>query len=232
MVFESEAEQGISLRQAALVAGFGLLIMAVAAPFAEFFVYARLVVSGDTDATVHNMRANGGLLMAGIFSYLLVFICDVLVAWALYLLLIPVNRALSLLTAWFRLVYTAIALFALVKLATVYRLIHASDYLAEFGADQLHAQIALALKAFRYEWGIGLILFGIHLILLGFLVYRSGYIPKFLGVLLLIAGSAWVIYELGPYFYPGVDLGYLMIAFSMELVFMAWLLIRGWKIRI
>ena len=115
MVYASATGQGISLRQAALVAGFGLVIMAVAAPFAEFFVYAKMVVSGNTGATVQNMQTQGGLLLAGIFSYLVVFICDVLVAWALYVLLIPVNRALSLLTAWFRLVYTAIALFALVN---------------------------------------------------------------------------------------------------------------------
>jgi len=60
------------------------------------------VVKGDIGATVQNMRADGGLLLAGIFAYLISFICDLIVAWALYVLLIPVNRSVSLLTAWFR----------------------------------------------------------------------------------------------------------------------------------
>ena len=224
-------EQGISLRQAALVAGFGLLVMVVAAPFAEFFVYTKLVVPGNIEATVQNIRANGGLLLAGIFAYLIVFIFDVIVAWALYVLLIPVNRSLSLLTAWFRLVYTAIALFAMLKLVTVYRLLHTPDYAASFGPEQLQAQVELLLNAFRYEWGFGLILFGIHLVLLGYLVYRSGYIPKILGILLVIAGSGWVVYELGPFLFPNADLGFLFITFSLEVIFMLWLLIRGWKIQ-
>ena len=223
-------DQGLTLRQAALVAGFGLLIMVVAAPFAEFFVYAKLVVSGEIEKTVQNIQANGGLLVAGIFAFLITFILDVIVAWALYVLLAPVNRSLSLLTAWFRLVYTAIALVGLLKLVTVYRMLNAPDYLILFGSDQLHAQVKLLLGSFRYDWSMGLILFGIHLVLLAYLVYRSGYIPRILGILLAIAGVGWVIHELGPYLFPDADLGFLFITFFGELIFMAWLLIRGWKI--
>ncbi len=223
-------DQGLTLRQAALVAGFGLLIMVVAAPFAEFFVYAKLVVSGDIEKTVQNIQANGGLLVAGIFAFLITFILDVIVAWALYVLLAPVNRSLSLLTAWFRLVYTAIALVGLLKLVTVYRMLNTPDYLILFGSDQLHAQVKLLLGSFRYDWSMGLILFGIHLVLLAYLVYRSGYIPRILGILLAIAGVGWVIHELGPYLFPDADLGFLFITFFGELIFMAWLLIRGWKI--
>ena len=159
------------------------------------------------------------------------FICDVLVAWALYILLRPVNQAFSLLTAWFRLMYTAVALFGLTKLATVYRLIDTGSYQAAFGTDQLHAQVQLLLSSFRYEWGLGLILFGIHLCMLGYLVYRSGYIPRILGILLAVAGSGWVVYELGPYFFPETNIGWVFYTFFAELIFMAWLLIRGWKIK-
>ena len=189
------------------------------------------MVKGDIGATVQNMRADGGLLLAGIFAYLISFICDLIVAWALYVLLIPVNRSVSLLTAWFRLMYTAIALFGFLKLVTVFRLLNSPDYLAVFGSDQLHAQIRLLLGAFRYEWGIGLILFGIHLLLLAYLVYRSAYIPKFLGILLLFAGLGWVAHELGPYLLPDADLGFLFFTFLGESVFMLWLLFRGWKLQ-
>ncbi len=223
--------QGIALRQAALVAGFSILIMAFAAPFAEFIVYPKLIIPGEIEETTQNIVANQGLFLAGMFAYLITFICDVLVAWALYVLLIPVNRSLSLLTAWFRLVYTVIAFFGLLKFVTVFRIVKTPDYLTMFGSDQLHAQVHLLLKSFGYEWSMGLVLFGIHLVLLGYLVYRSGYIPKILGILLAIAGLGYLISELRPYLYPNVDVGFTMITFFGEVILMLWLLVRGWKIQ-
>ena len=77
----------------------------------------------------------------------------------------------------------------------------------------------------------GLVLFGIHLGLLGYLVYRSDYIPKILGILLTVAGLGWLIYCLSPYLYPNADVGFIMITFFGELIFMLWLLVRGWKIQ-
>lgn len=225
-------EQGITLRQAALTAGFAGLIM-LATPFAEFLVYPKLLIPGNIEATARNIVANQGLFLAEMFAYLITFICDVLVAWALYVLLSPVNRSLSLLTAWFRLVYTVIALFALLKLATVFRILTTPDYLTVVGPDQLHAQVQLLLKSFKYEWSMGLVLFGIHLGLLAYLVYRSGYIPRILGVFLAIAALGYPIYYLSPYLYPNAKPGFIMIAFSGsgELIFTLWLLVRGWKIR-
>ena len=224
-------DQGITLRQAALIAGFGVLIMLFAAPFAESFVYPKLVIPGNIEETVRNMAANKGLFRAGIFSYLITFICDLLVAWAFYVLLTPVNRSLSLLTAWFRLVYTVIAFIGFLKLVTVYRILNTPDYLTVFGPDQLHAQVDLLLKSFRYEWSMGLVLFGIHLGLLGYLVYRSDYIPRILGILLAVAGLGWLIFELSPYLYSDTDLKFIMITFVGEPIFMVWLLVRGWKIQ-
>lgn len=223
-------DQGITLRQAALIAGFAMLIMGLT-PFAEFAVYQKLVIPGNIEETVQNILANKRLFLTGIFGYLITFIGDVVVAWALYVLLAPVNRSVSLLTAWFRLVYTVIALFGLLKLVTVFRLLNTPDYLTAFGPDQLHAQVQLLLSSFRYEWSMGLVIFGIHLGLLGYLIYRSGYIPKVLGILLAIAGLGYPVYYLGPYLYPNADLGFIFITFFGELVFMLWLLIRGWKIQ-
>jgi hypothetical protein len=223
--------QGITLPQAALIAGLGLLIMAFAAPVAEFVVYPRLFIPGKIEETAQNIVANQALFLVGMFAYLITFVCDVLVAWALYILLIPVNRSLSLLTAWFRLVYTVIALLGVLKLATVFRIVTTPDYRTAVSKDQLHAQVQLLLRSSQYEWSIGVVLFGIHLGLLGYLVYRSDYIPRMLGILLAIAGVGYPIYYLSPYLYPNTDLGFIMITFFGELVFMLWLLVRGWKIQ-
>ena len=225
-------DQGITLRQAALIAGCGLLIMAFAGPFAELFVYPKLVIPGDIEQTTQNIAANKGLFLAGILAYFTMFVCDVVVAWALYVLLIPVNRSLSLLAAWFRLVYAVIALSGLSKLVTVFRMLRTPDQVTVLGSDQLYAQVRLLLNSFQYEWGMGLVLFGIYLGLLGYLVCRSGYIPTILGILLAIAGVGWLTDSLRPYLYPNVDLGFVMITSSVcELSFMLWLLVRGWKIQ-
>src|SRR6266496_1673652 len=191
-----------SLGTAALIAGIGLLIIVVAAPFAELYVYPKLVVSGNPMETAQNIIANKALFTSAIFGYLITFVCDLIVAWALYVLLKPVNENLSLLTAWFRLVYTVIALVALLNLVTVLRLLNTSDILTVFQPDQFYAQVMLSLSAFRSNWYFGLLFFGIHLGLLGYLVLRSNYIPKILGVLLIVAGLGYLLSNLKPFLFP------------------------------
>lgn len=221
--------EGLTLRQAALIAGLGYLLNPVT--YAEFSIWPKLVIPGNIEQTIQNIMAHQSLFLAAIFCYLMNFIGDVVIAWALYVLLVPVNRALSLLTAWFRLMYTAIALFGWLSLVTVFHLLKTTDYLTAFGSGQLHAQVELLLNSFRYDWAMGLVLFGIHLILLGYLIYRSGYIPRILGIVLAIDGLGWVINSLQPYLFPDANLGFIFVTFFGELIFMFWLLIRGWKIR-
>jgi Domain of unknown function (DUF4386) len=220
--------QGLTLRQAALIAGFAYLLNPVT--YAES-LYPKLVFTGNAEQTVQNISTHGGLFLAALFCYLINFIGDVVIAWALYFLLAPVNRALSLLTAWFQLVYTAVALGGLLNMVSVFRLLDTPDYLTFFGSSQLHAQVYFLVKSFQYDWGISMLFFAIHLVLLGYLIYRSGYIPKILGILLVIDGLAWVINSLKPYLFPNAHLGYLFIGFLGELFFMLWLLIRGWRIQ-
>ncbi len=220
-----------SLARAALIAGIGLLIMVLAAPFAELYVFPKLVVSGDAAETVKNIIANRTLFVAGIFGYLITFICDLVVAWALYILLKPVNKNLSLITAGFRWVYTGIALVALVNLVTVLRLLNTSNTLSLLQPDQLGAQVMLSLSAFRTQWHFGLLFFGIHLVLLGYLIFWSKYIPRILGVLLIIAGLGYLLTSLNPFLFPDINLDFAEYTFYGELIFMLWLLIRGSRIK-
>jgi Domain of unknown function (DUF4386) len=220
---------GLTLRKAALIAGFAYLLSPVTT--AEFNIMPKLVIAGNIEQTVQNIGAHRQLFAAAVFCYLITFIEDVVIAWALYILLAPVNRSLSLLTAWFRLVYTAVVIAGWLKLPTVFQLLNTPDYLTAFGSAQLHAQVKLLLDSYRSDWSMALILFGIHLVLLGYLIYGSGYIPKVVGILLVIDGLGWEISGLQPYFYPTAHLGFIFYTFFGELVFMLWLLIRGWKIR-
>ena len=219
-----------SLGSAALIAGIGLLIMVLTAPFAELYVLPKLIISGDAAKTVENILANQTLFTAAIFGYLLTFICDVVVAWAIYVLLRPVNEYLSLLTAWFRLVYTVIAIVALLNLVTVIQLVSSPDRFALSQPAQWQAQVLLSLNLFRSHWYFGLLFFGIHLGLLGYLVFRSSYIPRILGVLLVITGAGYLLTSIRPYLFPDIRLDFAEYTFYGELIFMLWLLIKGPKI--
>ena len=221
--------EGLTVRQAAVIAGLGYLLNPV--PYAEFFVYPKLVVAGHIDQTVANITSHSGLFLAGIFCYLINFVGDIIITWALYLLLLPVNRAVSLLAAWFRLIYTAAGVVAMFNLVTVYRVLTTPEYLAVFGPVQLNAQVDLLLHSFRYGWTFSLVIFCLHLFLVGALVFRSGYIPKIFGPILVIDGLCLMNYELQPYFWPNVNLGWLFLLTFAELVFGLWLLIMGWRIR-
>jgi hypothetical protein len=229
MSIRSNLDKRMTLRQAALVAGFTYLLNPVS--YAEFSIYPKLIIPGHIEETVQNVIAHPNLYLVAIGCYLSSFIGDVVIAWALYVLLVPVHKMLSLLTAWFRLIYAAIALTGVINLIAVYHLCTQSEYLTAFGTGPLRAQAMLLLHSFRYTWQMSLVLFGIHLVLLGFLIYRSGYIPKILGILLIINGFGWIIDSLGPYVMPNAKLDFTFLTFFGEVFFMLWLLIRGWKIR-
>lgn len=219
----------LSQRQTALVAGFGLLIMTLFAIFSVFFVFPKLIVPGDAVTTVNNITANEGLFRAGICSLLIVIIFDVLVAWALYVFLKPVSRSFSLLAAWFRLVYSIIFGITLVHYFGVLRLLEGTEYLKVFNIDQLHAKVMLSINTSNDGWAIGYIFFGFHLALLGYLVFKSGTIPRILGILLFIAGLGYLIEYLGKFLFPDFDGAIGMITAWGELLFMVWLLFKGGK---
>jgi hypothetical protein len=220
----------MSVRTAAIVAGVTYLLNPVS--YAEFYIYPKLIIPGHVDQTVLNIGAHTGLFAGAILCYLASFIGDVILAWSLYVLLAPVNRALSLLASWFQLVYAGIAIVAVDNLVAVYHLVGTPDYLTAFGAGPLDAQVLLSLHAFRYGWQMGLVLFGIHLVLVGCLIVRSDYIPWIVGVLLVINGLGWMLDSLGPYLLPNANLEFTFYTFFGEIVFMFWLLIRGWKVRL
>jgi hypothetical protein len=227
----------ISLRQAAIVAGLGLLLMFLPAVFMNYFVLGSLIVPGDAAETANNIMANELQFRIGICSFIIVIILDVLVAWAFYVFLKPVNKSLSLLAAWFRLLYTVVFGLALLYLVTVLRLLSDADYLAVFGTDQLHAQVMLSLNAFSDGWAIGYVcFFSLHLFILGYLVYKSGYIPRILGVLLIIGGFGYLVDTFALLLLPNYEdyeaISTLLIIPTAlgEILLAFWLLIKGVKV--
>ncbi len=201
--------------------------MAVAAPFAELFIYPKLVVAANPAQTAKNIIANQPLFIAAIFAYLITFIGDLIVTWAFYVLLKPVHEYLALLAAWFRLIFTVIALGSLLNLLTVFRLLTTTDYSAVFEPNQLYAQATLCLNTFKSGFHFGILFFAIHLVLVGCLVIKANYIPNWLGILLIITGLGYLLTSLRPYLFPHTNLDFVQYTYYGELIFMGWLLIKG-----
>jgi hypothetical protein len=221
----------ISLRAAAIIAGLAILGSVISAPFAEIYVYPKLVIPFKPAETALNIIEHKTLFITAIFAYLVNFICDLIITWSLYIFLKPVHQELSLLTAWFRLVYTIIALVALNNLVTAFRLLDTPEYLAMFKEDQLYVQAMIYLRAFRNHWYFGIIFFGLHLILLGYLIIRAYYIPTLLGVILVITGLGYLLTTTRPFLFPNINVDFAKFTFYGELIFMLWLLIKGSKIK-
>jgi len=220
---------GISQRKVALIAGLGLLVMALLAPFALFGVLENLVVPTDAAATVENITASEGLFRIGIAAFLIVIMLDVVVAWALYVLLSPVNPTLALLTAWLRLAFAAVFGYALVNLLDVAQLVGGPDG-AALQPAQLQAQVMSSIASFDNGWNvIALAIFGLHLLGLGYLLFRSTHFPKFLGVLVAIAGGGYLIDSFGTILVPDYALTIGAFTFVGEALLIFWLFWRAIK---
>jgi hypothetical protein len=180
-------------RQAARIAGVSYLLIFVLAIFANFIVVGGMVDTGDAAATFANVADSEVVFRLGLVAFLVVFLLDVAVAWALWVLFKGISRELSRVTAWFRLVYTVFLGMGLVFFFAVLQLVSGASWLGAFDQGQLDAQVLLAFDAFNAAWLIGLAAFGVHLMLLCYLIVRSRVAPKALGAVLAIAGAAYII---------------------------------------
>jgi hypothetical protein len=98
-------------------------------------------------------------------------------------------------------------------------------------AGQVHESVLFYLRSFNLQWRLMLVFFGIYMNLLGFLVLKAKYIPRIMGIFLIVAGLGYIIDDLKYFFYPKVDTGMLWITYLGELVFMFWLLFKGSRIK-
>jgi hypothetical protein len=233
LVYETEK---ISQRKAAIIIGISLLIMVVCAGFAYGFVHSRLIVNGDADATMNHLMKSLSLFRAEIFCWLIILILDIIIAWALYIFLKQIDNSLALLGAWLRVVYGVILGIAISNLIFVTILLNGDTYLALIQRDQLKVQLMFYLNGFSKIWSFGLILFGFHLLVLAFLVLKSDFIPKFLGILLLIASLSYILVHSLHLFLPQYESTTVIIANILslpmtigELGLGLWLLFKGGK---
>ncbi|MBI5300982.1 MAG: DUF4386 domain-containing protein [Chloroflexi bacterium] len=216
----------------ARIAGFLYLIYIVVHAFANVIGRSKIIVFGDAAATAQNIMAAEWQFRVGFVSDLISAVLFLLTAWALYVLLKPVNKNVALLFLLLNLGGVAIECSSDLFLVASSLLLSGADYLKVFQTDQLQALSMLSLYLYKNGFTIAQIFFGAWLFPLGYLVFKSGFLPRILGIVLMIHCAFWLMTALQPFLFPGFDaITYVSypLGFIAEFGLTLWLLIKGVK---
>ena len=217
-----------SIQKYARVAGILILVSILFGTWGEAYVPSKLIVSADAAATAKNIASSPLLFRTGFAAYWVEAVCDVTLALLFYVLLRPVNRNLALLSAFLGIVATVTYAFAECFYFAPQLLLSGASYLSAFTQEQLNALALLSLKFFGRIAGIFIGFYGLATIIRGYLVYRSGYLPRTLGVLFIIGGAAFVVDNAAVVLAPAYATPALLFFMAPAGVAMLlWLLIRG-----
>lgn len=224
------AARTVSPQPYARTAGALYLIVIVFGIGAELFVRGNILVPGDAATTARNILASESVFRLGFAGDSLVFLADVAIAVLLYVLLAPVSKTLALIAAGFRLTQTAVLASNLLNHHAALELLDSPGYAAAFTPQQLQALSLHALEMHGYGYDLALLFFGLSCLVLGWLIARSGYLPHLLGLLVFLAGIAYLIGSytlfLLPDFTSSIEPIYIVPLIS-EIALCLWLLIRG-----
>jgi hypothetical protein len=208
-----------SQRKASLIGGIALFLLAVLAGLANFGVVEVLVTPGDAARTARDLINADALFRSGIAGLIVVVILDIVVACSLLAVFEPVNRSVAIMAAVFRVAYATVFMVAVSQLVSALALLDDAD------------QALRAVGQFHTIWDASYAFFGVHLALIGYLVYRSGFAPRIIGVLLVLAGVGYLIDEIGSVLLSGYSLEISRFSFVGEAVLIFWLLIKGVRLR-
>jgi hypothetical protein len=195
--------QSRTQRQSSVVAGVAIIIMTIAAVLANDVTIRSLIAENNAAETLKNFLASKRIVNIGVLSWLVILISDVFAAWGLYIFFRPVSKNISLIAAWFRLTYVAMLAVSILNLIYVQLIIHQLDTPSVDLAGQIGKSLMFYLSAFDAMWSAGLFVFGIHILLVGYLALKSEYVPKILGILLIIAfGGGYTIPKISNLLFP------------------------------
>jgi len=210
------------------MAGILLVLSLIGGGLGEFYIPGKMIVSGDAAATAHNVIASNSLFRLGFATYMIEGLCDIALSLVFYVLLRPVNKNLSLMAAFFGLVSTAVfAVFELFYFLPTH-ILGGAAYLKTFSPEQLNTLSLLSLKIYAIGGTLFMAFYGTAMLIRGYLIYRSAYLPKSLGILLALAGAGFVAKNfamvLAPHFPSDYFLMFMPIA-ALSLLF--WFLVKG-----
>jgi len=221
-----------SINKTARMAGFLYLIYIVITIVADKLARSPLIVYGDAAATAQNIMASEWQFRIGITGDLVSIIFFLLTAWALYVLLKPVNKDLALLFLLLNLGGIAIYSLNLLNQFAAVLLLSDADYLKVFQADQLQTLAMFFLNLHLNGYWIAQIFFGAWLFPLGYLVFKSGFLPRILGIVMMIHCVGWLMTSLEFFLFPGFEVMHYLsypLGFISEFGLTLWLLIMGAK---
>jgi hypothetical protein len=187
----------LSPGRAAWFAGLAYAALFVLAIFANFAVRERLVDIDDPVGTMADIADNEQLVRIAMLAFLIIFVLDIAVSWLLHLVLRHTGERRSLLAAWFRIAYTVFLGVAIVFMFVGLRLVDDTGFATSIDPDARAAQTVLAFDAFNATWMIGLVLFGLHLIVLARILWTSAIAPRWMAGVVGLAGTVYLIDTLG-----------------------------------
>lgn len=218
-------------RSLARIGGALYLLIIVVGIFDEMFVRGRIVVPGNAAATAANLRSMESLWRFGIAAEYVLLISAISLTLIFFILLRPVNRDLALMAVFFNLVSVAVEAMSQMYLFSALFPLGNAAYLKALAPEQLYATTILSLKSFDYGFGVALIFFGCTCLVLGYLIFRSDYLPKAIGALMAIAGLCYLINSfaliLAPHVANLLFPAILLPAFVAEASFCLYLLVKG-----
>jgi hypothetical protein len=215
----------------ARIAGFLYLSIFVIAPLSLLVLPSRLVVPGDAAATVTNIRASEFLFRIGVVGDSVLFLIEIALSATFYVLLRQVNKPLSLVAAFSRLGEAFIMGINVLVHIVVLHLLGGATYLAAFETEQLHALVSLLLQVHDDGILVSQVFFGLHLITLGYLLYKSSFFPRILGVMLVFASFGYLIESFGNFLFPSYEEIYAWVVIALaavpEFSLTLWLIVKG-----
>lgn len=211
----------------ARIAGFLYLLLMLFGVFGLLYAPNALVVQGDAVGTAKNIMANEFLFRLSIVSTLISQVVNIFLVLFLYKLLKPVNKNYAALMVIFILVAVPIAMLSVLNKVAVLLLLSGAGFLAVFATNQLQALVPVFLDLHEYGMSIAGIFWGLWLFPMGYLVFKSNYIPKIIGVLLIIGGVGYLVDFVTFFVFPNFGVVFSEYAFLGEVLMVFWLLIKG-----
>lgn len=225
-----------NLRKPAIITGLSLLVMAVTSGFSYGYVQQTLIQTEQPLMTIVHLRNSIIIYDMGLVCWLVTLIADVLVSFTLYQFLKLLHHKGAIMVALSRLIYAFFLAVALSHLFNVHHLLVSYKSMSELTIDSISAQVMTHILAFESTFSFGLILFGIHLCLAGFVTFKSHTIPRILSVLLIFAGMSYILvhslYQFTPNLHALATIFETILILPMtvgELGFGIWLLFKGGK---
>jgi hypothetical protein len=215
----------------ARIGGALYLVIIALGIFSQVFVRDKVIVAGDAVATAANLTSMETLWRAGIATEVLMAIATVMLAMVYYYLLRPVHKEINLLAALLRMTSVTVQTGALVYLLlALYPLLNPA-FTKTFAPDQLAALASMAIRSHSYGYSMALLFTGCTFLVHGWLIFKSGYLPKFLGVLIEVAGIGYISNGFAQILFPNaaglVFMAIILPVFIGETTLSLWLLIRG-----